>query len=95
MQLERRESGGYIDAAVRVLAAAGRPLTAQAIADETVARSLIHPDGGAPDTAMCAVLTRHRHAGSSPSADGDERESARWTPLALLVLEETCYQAWV
>ncbi len=45
MQFERRELGRYIAAAVRVLAAAGRPLTAGEIADEAVACGLIRPDG--------------------------------------------------
>jgi hypothetical protein len=52
----RREPGRYLDAAVQVLRAAGRPLTAREIAEEAVARGLICPDGAAPAAAPSSTV---------------------------------------
>lgn len=46
----------YVDAAVTVLATAGRPLTVKEIADEAVRRGLIVPGGATPRKSMDAAL---------------------------------------
>lgn len=81
MQFIRREPGRYLDAAVRVLATAGRPLTAREIAEEAMARGLIRLGTASPDAAMLAVLARHRYDGPiAPAADdAAEHGPARWT----------------
>jgi len=76
-QPERREPGRYIAAAVRVLAAAGRPLTAGEIAEEAVARGLIRPDSASPAAAMFSTLKRHEYGG--PVVRLADTWPARWT----------------
>ncbi len=77
LHVERREPGRYIVAAVQVLAAAGRPLTAGEIADEVMARGLIRADGVSPDAAIVATLKRHTYGGPVVRVAG--RGAARWT----------------
>jgi len=67
MHVERREPRLYIAAAVHVLAAAGGPLTAREIAEETMGHGLIRPDGPRPATTPATRRSpRRRRARAVP-----------------------------
>jgi thiamine monophosphate kinase len=51
-----REASGYLGAALAVLAAADRPLTAREILAEALRRGLLHPRGRTPEATLTARL---------------------------------------
>ena len=49
----------YLDAAIAVLKAVGRPMTVREITEEAIARGLITPAGKTPEASMSAALYTH------------------------------------
>ena len=80
-------SGGYLEAAVAVLEAAGRPLTSREITDEALRRGLIRPSGKTPEATMTARLYVHVRDDpaprvvrlAEPGTTRARRGSVRWT----------------
>ena len=52
-------SNSFLNAAVTVLSAAGRPMTANEITTEALARGLLRPTGKTPLASMTARLYTH------------------------------------
>jgi hypothetical protein len=76
----------YLDAALQVLEAAGRPMTAREITDEALRRGLIAPAGRTPEATMSAALYTCSLANSGtrlqrvfgPGPTRARRGSVRW-----------------
>jgi HB1, ASXL, restriction endonuclease HTH domain len=54
----------YLEAAVRILHDAGRPLSTRELTDSAIAAGLIKPEGSTPQATMSAVLYRKVQADS-------------------------------
>lgn len=80
-------SSSFLDAAVTILADAGRPLTAKEIVAEALVRGLLVPTGKTPLTSMTARLYTHVRDAEHPRVvrifeQGSKRAvrgSVRWT----------------
>ncbi|MBA2450192.1 MAG: winged helix-turn-helix domain-containing protein [Chloroflexi bacterium] len=79
-------AASYLDAAVAVLEAIGRPLTAREITDEALRRGLIRPAGKTPEATMTARLYVHARDDptprvvrlAEPGPTRARRNSVRW-----------------
>lgn len=80
-------TGGYLEAAVAVLEASDRPLTAGEITAEAVRRGLVRPAGKTPEATMTARLYVHVRDDpaprvvrlAEPGPNRARRGSVRWT----------------
>jgi hypothetical protein len=85
-QRATHETTGYLGAALAVLAAADRPLTAHEILTEALRRGLLHPRGRTPEATLTARLytyVRDHPAGPlwrvyEPGRTRARRGSVRW-----------------
>jgi hypothetical protein len=74
----------YLDAAVRILSAAKRPMTTREITERAVARGFIAPEGKTPEATMSAVLYRRVKSEeglvkiATPGASRAQRGTVRW-----------------
>ncbi|MCC6176167.1 MAG: winged helix-turn-helix domain-containing protein [Chloroflexi bacterium] len=80
-------STGYLEAAIAVLATAGRPLTSREITEEALRRGILRPTGKTPHATMTASLYVHVRDDpaprivrlAEPGKDRARRGSVRWT----------------
>jgi restriction system protein len=76
----------FLEAAIRVLQGAGRPLTVNAIVEQALQKGLLATAGKTPEASMSAVLYRSVAEGAStivrlaePGSTRARRGSVRWT----------------